>query len=313
MSAVARKRLPSLGRAGLWRPEGALQRSSEGAAILVHRRCGVLCQTARVMSFQPQPFADCPDAALRAVQGVLTDIDDTLTQDGALMPSALRALGALQAAGLPVVAITGRPVGWSEPFAREWPVRAIVAENGAVALVPRAGGLAVEFVQDEPARARNALRLQAAAARILREMPQARLAQDSPGRVTDIAVDHSECAHLSQAEIAQVVALMREEGLNASVSSIHINGWIGEHDKWSGACWAVRRLFGRELAAERERWLYVGDSTNDQRMFAQLPSSVGVANLMRFAPQLQAWPRYLARGERGDGFAEVAQRLLQVR
>ena len=67
--------------------------------------------------------------------GVLTDIDDTLTTDGAITPDALQALAELRAAGLRVVPITGRPLGWSEPFARAWPVDAIVAENGAVALV----------------------------------------------------------------------------------------------------------------------------------------------------------------------------------
>ena len=42
------------------------------------------------------------------------------------------ALADLARAGLHVIPITGRPVGWSEPFARDWPVDAIVAENGAV-------------------------------------------------------------------------------------------------------------------------------------------------------------------------------------
>jgi hypothetical protein len=81
-----------------------------------------------------RPLADCPDAALAAVAGVLTDIDDTLTHEGGIEPEALEALARLRKAGLPVIAITGRPMGWSEPFARDWPIDAIVAENGAVAL-----------------------------------------------------------------------------------------------------------------------------------------------------------------------------------
>ena len=70
------------------------------------------------------------------LRGIFTDIDDTLTTDGAITSDALEALHQLKAQGLAVVAITGRPVGWSEPFAQHWPVDAIVAENGAVALVP---------------------------------------------------------------------------------------------------------------------------------------------------------------------------------
>ncbi len=61
------------------------------------------------------------------------------------------------------------------------------------------------------------------------------------------------------------------------------------------------------------RWACVGDSTNDQDMFGHIPLSVGVANLMRFADQLTVWPAYLTRGERGEGFAEVADALLGAR
>ena len=252
-------------------------------------------------------------ALLRGVLGVMTDIDDTLTRDGRIEPEALQALHDLAAAGLPVVAITGRPLGWSRPFARDWPVAAIVAENGAVALVRDGPRVLTEFVQDEATRHANARRLQAAAERVLREVPGATLAQDSAGRATDIAIDHSEFTHLPPAAVAQVVDVMQREGLTATVSSIHINGWIGGHSKWTAALWMVRRLFGRDLLQESGRWVYVGDSSNDQLMFQHLPLSAGVANLMRFAAQLQHWPAYITTAERGRGFAEVAAALLAAR
>jgi HAD superfamily hydrolase (TIGR01484 family) len=260
-----------------------------------------------------RPLADCPDAALRPVAGVLTDIDDTLTLEGAIEPEALDSLARLRAAGLPVIAITGRPMGWSEPFARDWPIDAIVAENGAVALFMEGGALHTEYVQDEATRAHNTQRLAEAAQRVQREVPGARLARDSAGRVTDIAVDHSEFEHLSVERIDAVVAIMREQGMNATVSSIHVNGWFGTHDKRSGAQWIVQRLLGREVEAERERWVYVGDSTNDQPMFAHYPLSVGVANLMRFAERLTEWPAWITQAERGRGFAELCARLLAAR
>ena len=265
------------------------------------------------MSLPASPFAECPAASLAAVCGVITDIDDTLTRDGALDPAAAAALQALHEAGVPVIAITGRPRGWSEPFAHEWPVAAIVAENGAVALMAAGERVLVEYAQDAATRARNAERLRDAAERVLREVPGAALARDSAGRETDIAIDHSEFARLDDSAIARAVAVMRDEGLNATVSSIHINGWFGEHTKLSAAHWMLRRLFGRELAAEMARWVFVGDSTNDQAMVAAFPLSVGVANLRRFAPQLQSWPAYITDGERGAGFAEVASALLAAR
>ena len=259
----------------------------------------------------PRPWADAPAAALQAVLGVLTDIDDTLTTSGAITPDALDGLVALRAAGLPVIAITGRPMGWSKPFALAWPVEAIVAENGAVALMrDDAGGLAIAYAQDEATRRHNTRRLRGVAARVLREVPGSALARDSAGRVTDIAIDHSEFSHLAPEQVAAVVALMHGEGMNATVSSIHINGWFGNHTKLSGARWAVHRLLARDLDAERERWVYVGDSTNDQAMFGHFPLGVGVANLLDFAAVLTVWPTYLTQGARGAGFAEVARQVL---
>ena len=273
-----------------------------------------------VSARRPRPFSRFPAAAARAVRGVLTDIDDTLTSAGAITPEALDALDRLQAAGIAVIAVTGRSAGWSEPFARCWPVDAIVAENGAVALfrLPHGGtehsdGLIVEFAQDAATRERNAHRLQAVAARVLHEVPGSMLAADSAGRITDIAVDHAEHAHLPPEAIARVVEIMRESGLTATVSSIHVNGWIGSHDKLSGARWMVRRLWQRDLDAEADDWLAIGDSANDRALFEGFAISIGVANLMQQAAMIEIWPAWLTEGERGVGFAEVAKRLIEAR
>lgn len=267
--------------------------------------------TATAAAGRLRPLAELDTARLAALQGVLTDIDDTLTADGAIAPAALAALQRLADAGVPVVAITGRPAGWSEPFALAWPVAAIVAENGAVMLRRGPDGLQVDFVADAATRTANARRLQACAQAVLAQVPGATLAQDSAGRLTDIAVDHSEFALLDAAQIDAVVAVMRAHGLTATVSSIHVNGWIGNHDKTSGARWAVQQALGRPWNAAD--WVYVGDSTNDQAMFQALPLTVGVANIARFVPQLQAFPAFVTPSERGDGFAELADRLLAAR
>lgn len=260
----------------------------------------------------PLNLSDWPRAERARIHGVLTDIDDTLTTDGAITPDALEALQALRAAGLPVFAITGRPAGWSQAFALTWPVNAIVAENGAVALWRGSDGrLQKAYLQDPATRQANATWLKKVAQQVLAELPHACLSQDSTGRETDIAIDHSEFTHLPQQGIDEAVRIMRAAGMNATVSSIHINGWFGAHNKLEGARWIVRELWGRDLDAEMDRWVYVGDSTNDQLMFQHFAHSVGVANVARFVPQLQHLPRYITRGERGAGFAEVARAILQ--
>lgn len=281
-----------------------------------------------------QALSDWPLDDRRQLIGVFTDIDDTLTTDGAITPDALQALGDLKAAGLHVIPITGRPIGWSEPLARgdaargipPWPVDAIVAETGAVALAGANSSqiglqplcslrekLSKIYQQDTPTRARNFTQMQMVAQQVLREVPGARLAEDSPGRETDIAIDHSEFTHLAPGQIAQVVGIIQRAGMTATVSSIHINGWFGEHNKLSGARWIVRHLFDRDLDAERHRWAFVGDSTNDQVMFEHFTHSVGVANVRRFEAQLQHLPRFVSPSPRGAGFAEVARAILAAR
>lgn len=275
-----------------------------------------------------RPLTEWPAPVPGQLLGILTDIDDTLTTDGAITPDALQALGALKASGLHVIPITGRPVGWSEPFAATWPVDAIVAENGAVALQRSAEvfdqksllpnhskreQLSKIYQQNAATRAANYANMQQVLAQIEREVPGARRATDSPGRETDIAIDHSEFTHLPQEAIDHAVRIMRNAGMNATVSSIHINGWFGAHNKLEGARWIVRELFGRDLDAEIDRWVYVGDSTNDQVMFEHFPHSVGVANIARFVPQLTHRPRFVTQGERGAGFAEVARAVLATR
>ncbi len=258
-----------------------------------------------------RPLGELSFEQLAGLRGVLTDIDDTLTRDGGIEPAALAALQRLAAAEVPVVAITGRPAGWSEPFALAWPVAAIVAENGAVMLRRQGESLRIDFVVDAGQRAANQRRLQACAQAVLEAVPGATLARDSAGRLTDIAIDHSEFEQLDAAQIAEVVTVMQAHGLTATVSSIHVNGWIGTHGKPSGARWAVEQALGLPFMADD--WVYVGDSTNDQSMFEALPLTVGVANIARFLPQLQAFPAYLAAGERGLGFAELANALLAAR
>ena len=246
-----------------------------------------------------------------SIIGVFTDIDDTLTTEGAITPEALQALADLKAAGLHAVPITGRPVGWSEPFAQSWPVDAIVAENGAVGLVHETGqALRKLYQQDATTRSANFVRMQEVLTQIEQSIPGALRSQDSTGRETDIAIDHSEFTHLPQAAIEQVVRTMQAAGMTATVSSIHINGWFGEHSKLSGSRWIVQQLWGRDLSAEMDRWVYVGDSTNDQIMFEHFAHSVGVANIQRFAAQLTHPPRYVTPSERGAGFAEVAKCIL---
>jgi hypothetical protein len=272
------------------------------------------------------PLAQWPADERRRITGVFTDIDDTLTTDGTITPDALQALAQLKAAGLTVIAITGRPVGWCETFAGVWPVDAIVAENGAVAWVPdnslRETGLQPSsglhkplsklYQQTADTRATNQARMQQIGTRVMFEVPGAFITRDSDGRETDLAFDYHEHARLPPATVQRVVDLLQGFGMHTTVSSIHIHGCFGEFNKWQGANWIVRELLQRDLAHELDRWVFVGDSGNDQAMFERFTHSVGVANIRRFEEQLTHLPRYVTPSERGAGFAEVAAAITET-
>lgn len=280
-----------------------------------------------------QALSTWPLADRRRIAGVFTDIDDTLTTEGAITPDALQALADLKAAGLHVIPITGRPIGWCEPFmagsdGQAWPVDAMVAENGAVAFVHGAEtqdknslqppsnvreSLSKLYQQDAATRAENQARMRAIAARIVAEVPGVQLSCDSAGRETDLAFDYAEFARLTPDTVQAVLARLQAEGMQTTVSSIHIHGCFGDFNKWQGACWIARELLGVDLPLALDRWVFVGDSGNDQAMFQHFTHSVGVANIARFAPQLTHLPRYVSTAERGAGFAEVARAILQAR
>jgi len=270
-----------------------------------------------------KPLAEWPLAARRGIRGVFTDIDDTLTTHGAITADALQALADLKAAGLMVIPITGRSIGWCQTFAQgdavrgsaAWPADAFVAENGGVAWIAEAsGGIPLNhkiYAQSATIRARNRARMRAVTLQVLAQVPGAQLARDSDVRETDIAFDYREFANLSQAEVAQVVAILQSAGMQTTVSSIHIHGCFGNFNKWEGARWIIHTLTGQDLARELDHWVFVGDSGNDQPMFERFIHSVGVANIGAVADQLSHLPRYVTPSARGAGFAEVAAALLE--
>ena len=278
-----------------------------------------------------KPLADWPVEERRKIVGVFTDIDDTLTTHGTITPDALQALADLKNAGLHVIPITGRPIGWGESFAKDWPIDALVAENGGVAwvveneveknikiydktslqpayLLPKA--LSKLYQNNHLIRTKNSMRMTQIAAQVTSQIAGVDVSKDSTGRETDLAFDYNEYANLPADIVQQVVDLLQSQGMQTTVSSIHIHGCFGQFDKWTGAQWIVRELFKRELADELDHWVFVGDSGNDQAMFQYFKHSVGVANIQRFEAQLTRFPRYITPSERGAGFSEVAEFLL---
>ncbi len=263
-----------------------------------------------------KPLAQLPPDTRAQLRGVLCDIDDTLTTGGRLTAAAYSALETLQRANLLVVPITGRPAGWCDHIARMWPVDAVVGENGAFYFRydHAARTMRRRYVDDDATRAANGKLLSAIRDRILAGVAGCAVASDQHYRMADLAIDYCEdVPRLPAAAVDKIVALMREAGLTAKVSSIHVNGWFGEYDKLSMARTLMRECFATDLDAERSRFVFIGDSPNDAPMFEYFPHAVGVANISAFAGQLATTPAYVTRAHSGAGFCELADFLLAAR
>jgi 3-deoxy-D-manno-octulosonate 8-phosphate phosphatase KdsC-like HAD superfamily phosphatase len=98
--------------------------------------------------------------------------------------------------------------------------------------------------------------------------------------------------------------------MTAKVSSIHVNGWFGRYDKLGMTRTLFSEVFATDLDAERERYVFVGDSPNDAPMFAYFPNAVGVANVAPFLDRIATPPAYVTTREAGEGFVELANFLL---
>jgi HAD superfamily hydrolase (TIGR01484 family) len=262
------------------------------------------------------PIDEIGAGDVAGIHTLITDIDDTVTTEGLLTAAAYTALERVREAGLRIIVTTGRPAGWCDHIARMWPVDAVVGENGAVCYWydrTRHVLLTRHSLSEADLRA-NRKRIDAVAAQVLREVPGTALASDQFCRLYDLAIDYCEdVPRVDEAGVDRIVRVMEAAGMTAKVSSIHVNGWFGRHDKLSTTRALVQELWGLDLDAERAQFAYAGDSPNDAPMFGHFPFSVGVANVRDFAGRMEALPKYVTRARSGEGFAELAARLIAPR
>jgi HAD superfamily hydrolase (TIGR01484 family) len=259
------------------------------------------------------PLAQCPRSVLAGISAVLTDIDDTLTDEGRLHADAYGALERLKRAGLVVIPITGRPAGWCDLIARQWPVDAVVGENGAFYF--RYDNMARKmtrvYAQDTATREASRAGLMKLADAIMARFPGTALASDQAYREIDVAIDFREDVAELPLSTAQAIAdQFVAAGATAKVSSIHVNAWFGDHDKLTMSLRALREVAEIE---SKNLVAYAGDSANDEPMFAHFENGFGVANIQRFLPMMKAHPRYLTASPGGKGFAEIADAILAAR
>jgi HAD superfamily hydrolase (TIGR01484 family) len=261
-----------------------------------------------ILSFPPQIAKD--------LLGILFDIDDTFTTRGKILPEAYQALWSLKASGLTVVPITGRPAGWCDHIARMWPVDGVVGENGAFYFWydPDQGRLLNRYMDSEKVRREKRRRLDAIKEEILSSVAGAALAGDQSFREADLAIDYAEdVPTLEWDRVGQICEIFKRHGANCKVSSIHVNGWFGDYDKLKMTQIFARERWDLDLEEKKDRFLFCGDSPNDEPMFRYFPYAAGVRNLLRFSDRMESMPPYIAHLDGGQGFAQIAGTILALR
>jgi HAD superfamily hydrolase (TIGR01484 family) len=263
-----------------------------------------------------KPVADMTAAEAAGLRYILMDIDDTLTREGKLLSSAYAGLWKLKEGGLKVIPVTGRPAGWCDLIAREWPVDGVVGENGALAFWEESSSSAPSLKADfHPRALRNDHPVLAKVKeRALAEFPLLRVAKDQFARLYDLALDFAEeepVLPLSAAQRVRDIAV--EEGAQAKVSSIHVNIWMGTYDKLSMVERFLSRRFGWESGPGDRELVFVGDSPNDEPMFARFPLACAVANVKKYEGIIKNFPAFTASLDCGDGFLEIAETILAKR
>ncbi|MEM7138887.1 MAG: HAD-IIB family hydrolase [Myxococcota bacterium] len=247
------------------------------------------------------------------LRGVVFDIDDTVTRDGVLEAEAFSAMHRLRRAGLSLVSVTGRPLGWTDVVARMWPVDLAVGENGAGWAWVENGRSREGYFASEDERRQQRVMLDAVARAVAERMPHVELANDRGARRCDLAFDIGEEQTLPPDEIDLLVGIIEEHGASSLVSTVHAHATPGDWDKARGLEKAFRDVLSVELSAEADRWLFVGDSGNDAAAFSFFPVSAGVANVREHLDRLPTPPAYVTDSDRGLGFAELAHHVCRHR
>ncbi len=248
---------------------------------------------------------------IKKIKYVLCDIDDTITHKGKLTDSAYTSLWKLKRAGYSVIPVTGRPAGWCDMIIRQWPVHAVIGENGAFVFYSENDQIKT-FTHPSVASGDVHKKLESVKKACLSGVKGCRVSKDQFSRMYDLAIDFNEDPPYLGFEAAEKIRQICEEmGAVAKVSSIHVNTWFGNYNKVDMASLFFKQIL--KVANIKECCIFFGDSPNDEPMFEFLPLTCAVANIKPFLPTLQHLPAYITQKNSSDGFVSAINHLLKLK
>lgn len=242
------------------------------------------------------------------IKVLFTDVDDTLTWQGKLPAETFLALQTLKDNGIRVIPVTGACSGWCDCIIRTWPIDTIIGENGSFWMERQScGSVTTRFQQTAEERNSNLKKLENVAEAFGQAFPMIPITQDQKYRETDIAFDVGQETKIDRKLALEATQWLNSRGINARLSSIHINAWIGDYNKAE----TVKKIIEQTPQLTEDSCAFIGDSPNDESMFETLTHTVGVANITPLLEELIHTPRYLCTQPGGYGFVELANQILK--
>ena len=238
------------------------------------------------------------------IRTVISDVDDTITNDGLLLPEALSALYKVRESGRSTLLVTGGSAGWADIYIRQWPVDAVITESGALILLREDGNIRYienPVISKDPSFSERR-------ERVLCENEGTVLSSDQYCRLYDIAYD---LKFLTPEQKEKLERSVHENGGKVLYSSIHANVVLGDYSKSSSIedfYDIYRSHIGMADVAFQDfvdRAISFGDGTNDEEMFHLIPYSVGNERVVRNKAAFRYLPSHFCNMSGGIAFASV--------
>lgn len=237
---------------------------------------------------------------------ILSDFDGTLTHHTEMTSEFFDVLKLVEEKSLPFVIITGRSISWAHFFITHFTQLPIVISEGGGAISYRdeQGLIQNQFMLPESEIAR----LEQFCNLLQQKYPKLYLSSDSIGRVSDRAIELSDLENKEFRK--ELCELMDEHNINYSTSNVHLNFWCDKLSKANAANAMFERFFP-DLDIKKDA-IYFGDNLNDQSMFDQVATSIGVSNIADVEEQLSVSPTVILRGKENKGPSGVLNYLKSI-
>jgi len=259
----------------------------------------------------PPPMA-LPSKLPTGITHILTDFDDTVTTGGALLEETYTQICKTAKAGYKIIVVTGGCGGWCDHIARTWPVHAVIGEGGGFSITRTPlNKLRYAYWEDHKIQQKRQQHVRKTIEAYLHTIgSNLQLAADQAYRLVDVAIDIGQDAETPSSEIVlDILRHLHSQEINAKSSSIHINAWIGNFDKFAAAERLLSSHFHMTYADMQTAVLAVGDSPNDEPLFQNFPYSAGVANIHEHLQNFTYPPTWISQSPGGIGLADILRRL----